>query len=216
LLNAHAVSYKDIVKENQQQLDSQKLNLKPLIEKNKEAVSKLETEHRKIISQAEQAFNDHTKNIEAEKGSILEEVINNIKNLDLEEKRAKNKGILIFVSFSMPKSLLWSYQEQARLYGARIVIRGLVANDFKKTVQAMDLGDGKIMTLDVNPMLFKDYDITKVPSIIIAGVEESSQAEDKFIGTISLSYALEESSTTGHQKEFSSKILKRIKEGGSK
>jgi type-F conjugative transfer system pilin assembly protein TrbC len=213
---ANAASYKDIVRENQQQVESHKHIYKPLVEKNKKEISKLESEHRQIIKQAEQAFKDHANNIEAEKGSILDEVINNIRNLDLEEKRTKNKGILIFVSFSMPKSLLWSYQEQARLYGARIVIRGLVDNDFKKTVQAMDLGDGKIMTLDVNPMLFKDYDITKVPSIIIAGVEESSQAEDKFIGIISLSYALEESSTTGHQKEFSSKILKRIKEGCSK
>lgn len=213
---ANAASYKDIVRENQQQVESHKHIYKPLVEKNKKEVSKLEPEHRKIISQAEHSLKEHAKNIEAEKGSILEEVINNIKNLDLEEKKLKSKGILIFVSFSMPKSLLWSYQEQAKLYGARVVIRGLVDNDFKNTVQAMDLGDGKIMTLDVNPMLFKDYDITKVPSIIIAGDEGSGQAEDRFIGTISLPYALEESSTTGHQKEFSSKILKQIKGGGSK
>jgi type-F conjugative transfer system pilin assembly protein TrbC len=213
---ANAASIKDIVRESQQQVEDHKHIYKPLVEKNKKEVSKLESEHRQIIKQAEQAFKDHANNIEAEKGSILDEVINNIKNLDLEEKKGKNKGILIFVSFSMPKSLLWSYQEQAKLYGARVVIRGLVDNDFKKTVQAMDLGDGKIMTLDVNPMLFKDYDITKVPSVIIAGDAESRQVEDKFTGTISLTYALEESISRGHQKEFSRKTLKLIKEGGSK
>jgi conjugal transfer pilus assembly protein TrbC len=213
---ANATSIKDIVRESQQQVEDHKHIYKPLVEKNKKEVSKLESEHRQIIKQAEQSFKDHANNIEAEKGSILSEVIENIKNLDLEEKKLKNKGILIFVSFSMPKSLLWSYQEQARLYGARVVIRGLVDNDFKKTVQAMDLGNGKIMTLDVNPMLFKDYAITKVPSVVIAGGEGSGQAEDKFIGTISLAYALEESLAKGHQKEFSSKVLKQIKEGGSK
>jgi type-F conjugative transfer system pilin assembly protein TrbC len=213
---ANAASIKDIVRENQQQVDSHKHIYKPLAETNKKEVSKLESEHRQIIKQAEQSYIAHAHNIEVEKGSILSEVIENIKNLDLEEKRSKNKGILIFVSFSMPKSLLWSYQEQARLYGARVVVRGLVDNDFKKTVQAMDLGEGKIMTLDVNPMLFKDYAITKVPSVVIAGGEGSGQAEDKFTGTISLTYALEESMARGHQKEFSRKTLKRIKEGGSK
>lgn len=213
---ANASGYKDIVRENQQQVDSQKALYTPLVEANKKEVSKLEPEHRKIMRQAEQAFKDHANNIEATKGSILEEIINNIRNLEIEEKKNKNKGILIFVSFSMPKYLLWNYQEQAKLYGARVVIRGLVDNDFTKTVQAMDLGDGRIMTLDINPVLFKDYGITKVPSIVIAGDEESSQVEDKFIGTISLTYALEESSITGHQKEFSSKILKQIKERGSK
>lgn len=213
---SNAASFKDIVRENQKQLDGQQLNLKPLVEKNKEEVSKLESRHRQIISQAEQALNNHANNIDAERGSILSEVIENIKNLESEEKKLKNKGILIFVSFSMPKSLLWIYQEQAQLYGARIVIRGLVENDFKKTVQAMDLGDGKIMTLDVNPMLFKDYGIAKVPSVVIAGDEESRNLEDQFTGTISLTYALEESMARGHQKEFSSKILKQIKEGDSK
>lgn len=213
---ANAASYKDIVRENQQQVEEHNHIYKPLVEENKKQVSKLEPEHRQIIKQAEQSYITHAQNIEAEKGSILSEVIENIKNLDLEEKRAKNKGIMIFVSFSMPKSLLWSYQEQAKLYRARVVIRGLVDNDFKKTVKAMNLGDGKIMTLDVNPMLFKDYSITKVPSIVIAGDEASIQEEDKFTGTISLTYALEESMARGHQKEFSNKILKQIKERGSK
>lgn len=127
---ANAAVIKDIVKENQQQVDSHKHIYKPLVEGNKKEVSKLEPEHRQIIKQAEHSFKEHAKNIEAKEGGILSEVIENIKNLDLEEKRAKNKGILIFVSFSMPKSLLWSYQEQAKLYGARVVIRGLVGNDF--------------------------------------------------------------------------------------
>lgn len=213
---ANAASYKDIVRENQQQVEDLTHIYKPLVEENKKQVSKLEPEHRQIIKQAEQSYIKHAQNIEVEKGSILSEVIENIKNLDLEEKKGKNKGILIFVSFSMPKSLLWSYQEQAKLYGARVVIRGLVDNDFKKTVQAMDLGDSKIMTLDVNPMLFKDYYIESVPSIVIAGYEGSKSLEDKFTGTISLTYALEESMVRGHQKEFSSKILKQIKERGSK
>ncbi len=206
---AKAASYTDIVKENQQQLDNQKLNLRPLVEKNKEAVSKLEPQHRRIIGQAEQAFKDHANNIEAEKGSILDEVIENIKNLESEGKKNKNKGILIFVSFSMPQNLLWSYQEQAKEYGARLVIRGLIDNDFKKTVQAMDLGDGKIMSLDINPVLFKDYGITKVPSIVIAGEEGTSRSEDKFIGSVSIKYVLEESSANGNQSDFAKNILKK-------
>jgi len=210
---ANAASYNDIVRENQQIVDNQQTIYKPVAEENQKQVSKLEKEHRQIISRAEQACNDHAKNIDVKEGSILEEVIDNFKNLEVAEKKGKSKGMLIFVSFSMPKDLLWRYQEQAKLYGARLVLRGLVENDFQKTIHSMDLGGGKIMTLDINPMLFKDYGITKVPSIVIAGGETSKELEDKFIGAISLRYALEESSVNGYQKDFSSKRLKQLSEG---
>lgn len=214
--SASAFSYKDIVKQNQQQVDSHKHSYRPLVEDNKRAISRLEPEHRQVIKKAEQALKEHGHNVEVKESSILEEVVENIKNLESEEKKSKNKGILIFVSFSMPKDLLWSYQEQAKLYGARLVIKGLVSNDFKKTAQAMDLGDGKVMTLDVNPRLFRDYGIERVPSIVIAGDEGFASSEDKFIGTISLKYALEASSSNGQQKEFSIKKLNEVSYRGSK
>lgn len=210
---ANFEAYKDIIHENQQIVVKQTPSYKPLLEENQEKVSRLEPEHRRVIKQAEQAIREHASNTEAKEENVLEEIIANIKNLEVAEKKSKYQGIIIFASFSMPQNLLWNYQEQAKLYGARIVIRGLVDNDFKKTVQAMGLGGGKIMTLDINPILFKDYGIENVPSIVIAGDAASNKPEDKFIGPVSIKYALEESSTNGDQKEFSLAKLKQLSEG---
>jgi conjugal transfer pilus assembly protein TrbC len=112
--------------------------------------------------------------------------INN-KNKDLsQDTKNSQRNALVFVSFSMPDELLWSYMNQAKQYGAKLIIRGLVNNSFKETMKAMDLGDNKILKLEVNPKLFKEHNITLVPAIVL--LNGNNKVSGKFTGSVSLSY----------------------------
>ena len=160
-----------------------------------------------LIDSAKASFKEHSKNVETGPNSLLSQVVQNSNNLESASKSRGAEGIIIFVSFSMPQEMLWSYSEQAKQYGARVVIRGLVENNFKQTVSAMNIGKDRYLKLDINPNLFKAYGISKVPSIVVIGSKDTDKAADQFTGSVSLKYALEESSTIGDQQNYSLKVL---------
>ena len=152
-------------------------------------------QYKTIVDSAKLSFNQHHKKLgqnqtssaNQDNPSVISEVFGN--NGFNKEDRDQGSDILIFVSFSMPQKMLWHYFEQAKLYNAKLIIRGLVNNSFKDTVKAMDLGDNKILKLEVNPKLFKEYQIQRVPTIVITSLHNGY---NKFIGSVSLKYALDE------------------------
>ena len=112
--------------------------------------------------------------------------------------------ILVFVSFSMPKASLRALCQTASKHNAVLVIRGLKGDSFKTTQQAfLEIAsesdnpnlDPKAIAkntpqdmqgFEVNPELFKTYQIKKVPTFVLV----KNQAEvARLSGNVSLSFA---------------------------
>ena len=155
-------------------------------------------QYKTMVDDAEHAFYSHktrlgqdqTKVNQTQNQILINQILgtNNLVNDDNVQEILKDQNILIFVSFSMPKKLLWSYFEQAKLYNAKLVMRGLVNNSFKDTVKSMDIGDNKILRLEVNPKLFKAYQVKRVPTIVV----KNNNGHDRFVGSVTLAYILNE------------------------
>jgi|GEM_PF-3541468 len=115
--------------------------------------------------------------------------INNTKTTKISTNHEKNKTI-VFVSFSMPELSLRQWLIDAQKYGASVVIRGLKNNSFKDTVLELTrlLEKNNTGGLELNPMLFKDFHITKVPAVV--AINEATHNFDVVYGNVSLEYAL--------------------------
>lgn len=165
---------------------------------------------KEIVEQAESAFKQkqlHLSGSDKIGGSLLDQILQNSKNLDAKSKANSFQGLVVCVSFSMPKELLFSYHKQVQLYGGRLVVRGLIDNDFKKTIKEMDMGDDQTLVLDINPMIFKKHQVTHVPTILL----KDEDKVDKFVGSISVSHALDEARIKGDTKDLALRISKKIK-----
>lgn len=179
--------FKEIVTQNEKRVIDEREFYKDLVSKTNEA-----------LGAGAKALEKGVRHLS--ENSIVKQII---KNHKLNKEPKTNQGLMIFVSFSMPNELLWSYMEQAKHYNGRLVIRGLVENSFKKTIQAMDLGENRKLVLDVNPKAFKEFNVAQVPSIVLS----NGKQYDKFTGSVSVSYALEEIKSKGDLKEH--KLLER-------
>jgi len=127
-------------------------------------------------------------------------------------------GIYIFVSSSMPKSLLKSYLEEANRYGAVLVLKGLPNGSFKElNALVMDLTNSTSQQAELNMQIddeaFDRFSIIQVPSIILVKETDyipnqtAQPIYDKIIGSVSLKYALEEFSKSG---ELANLALERL------
>ncbi len=93
------------------------------------------------------------------------------KSLDLTPKHLDSQmqgnqsteGFYIAVSLSMPGATLINLYESATKVGGKLIIRGLINNSFKDTIKVI----GDKFAVDVNPMLFRKYNIQRVPTFII-------------------------------------------------
>ena len=112
--------------------------------------------------------------------------------------------LLVFVSFSMPKASLRALAQEAGKHNAVMVIRGLKDDSFKTTQQAFleIVGVDKNLDLknminqetvnqdmqgfEVNPELFKTYNITHVPVFVLI---KNTQEISRLSGNVSLDYA---------------------------
>lgn len=112
----------------------------------------------------------------------------------------KVSQVLVFLSFSMPEKSLQAWLLQCKQSGATPVIRGLIHNSFKDTmsiIQTLSKKTGIGMQLD--PILFKTFDITRVPAVVYvkdtpdcpANMDCKPVSYDSLYGDVSLDYALE-------------------------
>lgn len=93
--------------------------------------------------------------------------------------------IYIFVSFSMNDQALKSYYLEAQKIGAILVMRGLKDNSFFETKAKVDkLG----ISFNIDPNLFKQYQVTMIPAII---VDDGQGLIKKLTGHIPLLKAIE-------------------------
>lgn len=132
-----------------------------------------------------------------------EMVINEIKNQH-EEPIAihlkKVSQVLVFLSFSMPEKSLHAWLLQCKQSGATPVIRGLIHNSFRETMVAIQaLGKKTGVGLQLDPILFKTFDVQVVPAVVHIRDMPACPANmnckpvdyDSLYGDVSLDYALE-------------------------
>lgn len=84
-------------------------------------------------------------------------------------------GAILFVSFSMPEPLLFSLSDEAARFGIPVVIRGLVEDDFKKTIQRFAALHKKAQKehilfngVSIDPIWFEQFHIDTVPALVVS------------------------------------------------
>ena len=87
--------------------------------------------------------------------------------------------LMAFVSLSMPEHVIKALARQAKEAGAVMVLRGLKGGSWQetwKTLAALNQGIGAEWI--IHPEGFKQFKVTKVPSIVLADGRTSSVMED--------------------------------------
>lgn len=95
-------------------------------------------------------------------------------NLPQKQQLQPVPNAILFVSFSMPDSLLFALADEAAEYHIPVVIRGLIQNDFKQTVETFARlnRDAKKQNLNfsgvsIDPIWFQQFNITAVPALVV-------------------------------------------------
>ena len=125
---------------------------------------------------------------------------------DFENKQNKlnvnQHELLVFISTSMPKNTLKLLGEQAKKAGAVLVLRGMVGKVgvpgvLNETIRAIQPAAETGATVQIDPEQFSRFDVTIVPTFVIArkqqecGTEQCATQSFKLVGDVSLEYALE-------------------------
>lgn len=141
-----------------------------------------------------------------------------LSGFELPEATPNEKATLyIFVSSSMPNSLIQEYMKDAVRYRAVVVIRGFINNSMKETVSTIQRiveendGEGGVM---IDPKTFEVFDVEHVPTIVLAKEPAElcfssdciieTPEHDKITGSVSVKYALEQFRTYGELPGFAS------------
>lgn len=92
----------------------------------------------------------------------------------------KSPSIIVFVSFSMPASSLRTYLHDAKIANASVVVRGLHENSFKKTFFLVStlIRDNGGNGVELNPVLFKKFDIKTVPTVVVLASDGCLKKQD--------------------------------------
>ena len=106
--------------------------------------------------------------------------IHNLKESDTEN------GILVFISFSMPKLSLIELSDQSQKYGATLVLRGLYKESFKSTKEKIFEINPKGLRTNIHPDLFKRYKVQRVPTFILV---RDGKEVNRLSGNVTLDFA---------------------------
>lgn len=125
------------------------------------------------------------------------------------------EGLMIFVSSSMPASVLKQFSLDAKKAGGVLVMRGLINNSFKETVRFIKGINDKGTRAIIDPNAFRLFDVKQVPEIVVVVDNNNCQSGrcdhtplfDKMLGQVTLEYALDEISKRG---EFTQKEAARF------
>lgn len=123
----------------------------------------------------------------------------------------------IFVSHSMPISLLKRYAKEATKYNGVLVFRGLPAGSFHRLAKLVsdisgDNAEGIAMQIDDES--FKAFAVKSVPTIVLSKQASifSEQVKggsfDKIVGNVTIKYALELFAKEGDLKVNALELLK--------
>lgn len=94
----------------------------------------------------------------------------------------------VFISSNIPKQSLMQILEQSKKINAEVVLRGFINDSHKVTTQSFQgLINMAQYGIVVDPELFTKYEITKVPTFVIA----KGDKYDKLSGNISWQEAID-------------------------
>lgn len=128
-----------------------------------------------------------------------------VDGLQTKQKPQGAEGAVLFVSLSMPDSLLFALADEAALFNIPVVINGLVDGDFKKTIETFKRLNTEAKKqhlnfkgLSIDPVWFTQFQIKSVPALIVTerpescsvGKECTNQPFDVVYGNASLKKAL--------------------------
>lgn len=93
----------------------------------------------------------------------------------------KRTGVWYLVSWSIPEPELKSYLREAYKLGATVAFRGLIDDDFTKTVKrtkalALDLREQAPHTT-IDPIIFRQLGVTTVPALLVANDKQALVVE---------------------------------------
>jgi len=75
---------------------------------------------------------------------------------------------MVLISLSMPTSQIKSLVAEAKTIGAVVIVRGLLDDDFKKTLAALHRAAGNDSGgIAIDPTLFKRFNVTSVPAFVL-------------------------------------------------
>jgi len=143
--------------------------------------------------------------INAKNPGIIDKWINNYTQIKAGKQTAK-QGLYIFVSFSLPKTLLESLDNTARKVGARLVVKGLKNNSFKETLRYIREIQPEGVIVDIDPESFEQFGINLVPAFVVS----EGLKYDKIVGNVSISYTLNKFVAEGSTASLSKEYLKRL------
>ncbi len=129
--------------------------------------------------------------------------------------RGEEVNFYMFASFSLSDTHLRQMMDYAKTYNGVIVFRGIENNSFKKTAEHIQslAKEGEEASIIIDPTLFKEFQITQVPSYVLAKrgqcpVGVSCKANyDKIIGNVTPKYALEEFAEQGELSQEAQVLL---------
>ena len=137
---------------------------------------------------------------------------------DLKAEALKPRPRLrIFVSSSMPISLLKSYAREAIRYNGVLVFRGLPEGSFyrlAKLVSDISGNNAEGIAMQIDDEAFKAFDVKSVPTIVLSkeasifSEQVKGGAFDKVGGNVTIRYALERFAKEGDLKANALELLK--------
>ena len=118
-------------------------------------------------------------------GGSCKDCSSEIQNTQNKEADIAN-GILVFVSFSMPKASLIELSDQSHKYDATLVLRGIYNQSFMKTQNNILSISPNGLSLTIHPELFKQYDIKRVPTFVLV---KNGKEVNRLSGNVTLEFA---------------------------
>jgi conjugal transfer pilus assembly protein TrbC len=106
--------------------------------------------------------------------------------------------LLVFISFSVPDEIWITISKSIAQFDGILLLRGLPKNSFSElAVRLRALKEkGFLGEVQINPMLFEQFEVTQVPSYVITDANHY----DKITGNISVNYAIEAMGEKGETK----------------
>lgn len=120
---------------------------------------------------------------------------------------------IVFVSFSMPDTTIVRLMADMDRVGGAVIFRGLIDNDFQKTMQKMRELKSQKGSAQIDPTMFKRFDVKQVPTFVIplepvpkCFTEQQKQScgipqHIKAAGDVTLGYVLDLVERTGSSAE---------------
>lgn len=134
-------------------------------------------------------------------------IFNEIENFKKKTSKDQNQeGLLVFVSFNLDEGYLQELGDEVERAGGVLLIRGLVGDKLRTTVEKMvgvfGLTEKSTLKVSIDPKSFTRYSVNKVPAFVVTKEDKSKMCKDtsacadlpmphsKVAGKVSLDYAL--------------------------